>query len=67
VRVTAPPDGGRANEAVLIVLARAFAVAPRDCRLRSGASIRWKRVRILGDPEALATRAAALAAGTAGH
>ena len=67
VRVTVPPDGGRANAAILALLAKALDAAPRDCRLLSGASGRWKRVRILGDPETLARRAAALAAPSGGH
>ena len=67
VRVTAPPDAGRANEAVLALLAEALGVAPRDCRLVSGASGRWKRIRIEGDPDVLGRRVAALAAGGAGH
>ena len=67
VRVTVPPDGGRANAAILALLAKALGVAPSTCRLLAGASGRWKRVRIAGDPETLAKRAAALAAPPAGH
>ncbi|MGD9509130.1 MAG: DUF167 family protein [Geminicoccaceae bacterium] len=65
VRVTVPPDGGRANAAILALLAKELDVAPRACRLLSGATGRWKRVRVEGDPETLARRAAALAAGPA--
>ena len=62
VKVTAPPDGGRANEAVLKLLAKALGVPASACRLAAGATSRWKRVHVLGDPEALASRAAVLAA-----
>jgi uncharacterized protein YggU (UPF0235/DUF167 family) len=44
VRVTAPPVEGRANDAVLRVLARALDVAPTELRLESGASSRTKTV-----------------------
>ena len=67
VKVTAPPDGGRANEAVLALLAKALGVPASACRIVAGASSRWKRVRVGGDPAALAARAAALAARPGGH
>jgi uncharacterized protein YggU (UPF0235/DUF167 family) len=60
--VTAPADGGRANEAVLKLLAKALGVPASACRLAAGATSRWKRVHVAGDPEALASRAAVLAA-----
>jgi uncharacterized protein YggU (UPF0235/DUF167 family) len=66
VRVTAPPDSGRANAAVVALLAQALGVPQRDLRLVSGASGRWKRIRVQGEPEALMPRAAALAADPAG-
>ena len=66
VRVTAPPDSGRANAAVLALLAQALGVPPRDLRLVAGASGRWKRIRVQGEPAALIPRAAALAADPAG-
>ena len=62
VKVTAPADGGRANEAVLRLLAKALGVPASACRLAAGATSRWKRVHVAGDPEALAARAAVLAA-----
>jgi uncharacterized protein (TIGR00251 family) len=48
VRVAAPATGGRANEAVLAVVAEEFGLARRDVELVSGQSSRSKRIR-LGD------------------
>lgn len=56
VRVTAPPEGGRANEAVLRLIARALRVPARDVELVRGARSREKAIRIegLSGAEALA-------------
>jgi hypothetical protein len=48
VRVGAPPADGRANRALVDVLARALDVPRRRIELVSGASARAKRVRIRG-------------------
>jgi len=48
VRVAAPPTGGRANDAVLGLLAETLGVKPADVELVSGASSRTKRVRVKG-------------------
>jgi uncharacterized protein len=53
IAVTAPPEGGRANEAVLALLARRLGVPRRDLRLLSGASSREKRVLVARPPEAV--------------
>jgi uncharacterized protein (TIGR00251 family) len=46
VRVTAPPTGGRANEAVIDLLALAFDVPPSRVELVSGAAARDKLFRV---------------------
>lgn len=48
VRVSAPPEGGRANDAVLDLLARTLDLAPRDLQLTAGASSRDKVVVLDG-------------------
>ncbi len=52
--VTEPPEDGRANEAVIRLLARSLGVAPSACTLVSGAASRQKRVHVEGDAGALA-------------
>jgi uncharacterized protein (TIGR00251 family) len=49
VRVSAPPDDGKATKAVSKVLAVYFGVAARDVTLVSGATARLKRFRIMGN------------------
>lgn len=46
VRVAAPAADGRANDAVLALVAESFGLATRDVELLSGASSRRKRVRL---------------------
>jgi uncharacterized protein (TIGR00251 family) len=53
-RVSAPPADGAANAALLGLLADAFGVRRRDLAIASGAMSRAKRVRVAGDPAALA-------------
>ena len=60
VKVTAPPDAGKANAAVLALLAKALAVPPSALSLFAGAGSRWKRVRASGETAALLARAEAL-------
>jgi len=62
VRVTAPPEGGKANEAVLTVLADALDVARRDLELISGRSSRDKVVALDGMTFDAAEQRLALAA-----
>jgi uncharacterized protein YggU (UPF0235/DUF167 family) len=58
--VPEPPEDGRANAAVLRLLAERLGVAPSSCTLLRGAASREKLIRVEGDPAVLATRLAAL-------
>lgn len=54
VAVTAPAVDGKANDALVAVLAEAFGVRRRDVTVLSGERARHKRVRIVGAaPDAL--------------
>jgi uncharacterized protein (TIGR00251 family) len=46
-RVTAPPVGGEANQAVIRLLSKHLKVAPSRIELVSGATARTKRFRVL--------------------
>ena len=59
-RLAAAPVEGAANAALLALVARAFAVPRRDVTIEGGATARLKRLRIAGDPQALAEIAASL-------
>jgi uncharacterized protein YggU (UPF0235/DUF167 family) len=48
VRVAAPPEGGRANDAVLDLLARELSLPRRSLSIVSGLSAREKVVRMEG-------------------
>ena len=56
VSVTAPPTEGRANDALLQLLAREWGVARRDLSLVSGAKNRNKLVHVAGDRATLLDR-----------
>ena len=61
--VAAPPEDGRANEALLRLLAAEWGLARRDLAIVAGARSRNKSVHVAGDPAALLARlGAALAA-----
>jgi len=68
VRVAAPPEGGRANEATAALLAETFGVAPSTVELVSGGSSRMKRFKLIGVDLAEFTKLleAALDEGSAG-
>ena len=53
VAVTAPPADGKANAALLRLLARLFGLPPRDFELVLGAADRRKVVAIAGAPDKL--------------
>jgi uncharacterized protein YggU (UPF0235/DUF167 family) len=63
VRVRAIADGGEANKAVLVLLAKSLGVPKASVKLLSGATSRLKQIAVDGDPvrlgEALRRRAAA--------
>ncbi len=61
-RVRAVPEEGRANEALLRLLATALDVRPSDCVLKSGGKSRLKLVAISGNPDALSEKFEALCA-----
>jgi uncharacterized protein (TIGR00251 family) len=65
--VTAPPEGGRANAALLRLLARSWRLPRRDLSIVAGAAGRQKIVHIAGDPSPLFARLAALIAAAPGR
>ena len=58
LRVSAPPDGGRANAAVEALVAGLLDLPRSAVRVERGATARIKRLRAEGPPEALAARLA---------
>ena len=61
--VAAPPEDGRANEALLRLLAAEWGLARRDLTIVAGAKSRNKGVHVTGDPAALLMRLGAVFAG----
>jgi len=51
--VTAPAEDGRANEALLQLLARTWHLPRRDLSIVAGSTSRSKAVRMVGDPQRL--------------
>jgi uncharacterized protein len=51
VRIAAPASEGRANEALIEFLARAFGVAKRNIAIEAGVSSRAKRVAVQNPKE----------------
>ncbi len=51
--VTAPPEGGKANAALLGLIAKAWKLPKSSLSIASGATSRRKVVRVAGDPAAL--------------
>lgn len=56
LKVQAPPEEGRANEAVLRLLAEILGVKKGDLELIAGATSRQKKIEVAGDPALLAER-----------
>src|ERR1700761_2380429 len=53
VRVRAIAEGGEANRAVLVLLAKALGVSKGSVRLLSGSTSRLKQIAVDGDPKRL--------------
>jgi uncharacterized protein len=64
--VTAPAEDGKANEALLRLLARAWGLSRRDLSIVAGATSRNKSVRMAGDPQRLIDRITPAIAGLPG-
>ncbi len=62
VKVTAPPDKGKANKAVIEVIAKASGLPKSAFRIVSGETERHKTLLVTGNPAALAAWIAALKA-----
>lgn len=63
-RVTAVPEDGRANAALLGLLAKRLRLPGRDFEIVAGATDRHKQIAISGDPARLEPALAALVAAT---
>lgn len=57
-RVAAPPEDGKANNALIGLLARALDVRKSDVRIASGAASRVKMIEVDGDETLIAARLA---------
>ena|SRR5438067_221879 len=64
--VAAPAESGRAKEALLRLLARAWHLPRRDLSVAAGATSRSKSVRVAGDPQRLVERIMPTIAGLPG-
>jgi uncharacterized protein len=53
VKVAAPPDKGKANAAIIKLLAKALGVAKSTLSVSAGETARLKTVTIIGDPAVL--------------
>ena len=55
-QVTAPPEDGRANEAVIALLAEAWRLPKSSFDVIKGQTARAKTIRVAGEPEAIVAR-----------
>ena len=62
-RIAAAPVDGKANAALIALVAAAFAVPKRAVTIVGGDTARLKRLRVTGDPATLAETARSLYAG----
>jgi hypothetical protein len=60
VRLSAPPEAGKANAALVKLLAKRWGLAQRDLAVVSGAGARRKVLHIHGAPDALIARLRAI-------
>lgn len=63
-RVAAPPEGGEANAALVLLLAKAFGVPKSAVTIVRGTTARLKQVTINGDVRKLAARLQAIGEAT---
>jgi uncharacterized protein len=49
-RVRAVPENGKANDALIRLLAKELAIAPREISVISGMTSRLKQIRLQGEP-----------------
>lgn len=59
-RVSAPPEGGKANKALIALLSKALKVPKTSIEIASGETSRIKNLRIAVDPEVFAEKLSAL-------
>jgi uncharacterized protein (TIGR00251 family) len=60
VRISAPPEAGRANAVLIRLLARRWRIPQRELELVSGAGARHKVLHVHGSPDALVARLRAI-------
>jgi uncharacterized protein (TIGR00251 family) len=64
VRISAPPEAGKANAALIKLLARRWRMPQRDLEVVSGAGARRKVLQVRGSPDAVIARLRAIEAHT---
>ena len=59
-RVSVPPQAGKANEALIVLLSKTLAIAKSTIRIAGGETARLKTIQISPAPAAVAARLAAM-------